>query len=176
MLPELRIIGNILDETIRIRKTFKICSSKWKLLLKIIILGRTHFSFLSSEKVRKPNFKSSPILLVISWFWPKAALPISTVFKDHPGKDEYYCTGNNPLNVLKALKTITRGKKPVTVLNNSILISISPASQRWMLLKGQHVFDYGALVHLLTTQAQDFWILPLRTVDQEETIWFNLQS
>lgn len=45
-----------------------------------------------------------------------------------------------------------------------------------MLSRGQHLLDYGALIHLLTTQTEDFGVISHRIVKLEGTMWFNLQS
>lgn len=139
-------------------------------------LGSNSFiTLLPSEKVHKPYLKSSPILSPIPHFWPKAALPILSVFKDHPNRMNI-----TALVIIHSMSsklwTQFPEKNSVTILNNDTLISRSPTAQRWMLLRRHHLFDHRTLVHLLTTQTQDFQILPLRTADQEGTIWFNIQS
>lgn len=174
---ELRILGNILNEKLRIRKTSEICTSRWKLLLKIITLRSNSFFFfiaIGENSQTKLEMQSDHITVVLC-FWPKEAVPSLTVFKNHPDR----------MNIIalviihwmyKKLWRQSPEKNSKTMLNNSIIIRMGPTTQRWMLLRGQYLFDYRALLHLLATQTQDFRVISHRIAKLEETKWFNLQS
>lgn len=109
-LSELGILGNILDETIRIRKTLEICTSKWTMLLKIVILGSNSFIFFiafresSQTKLDMQSYRTT----AIPFFLTQTSITQLDCFQKSPWQDAYYCNGNDPFNELKAVKTILR--------------------------------------------------------------------